>query len=569
MSANRSRTTPTSSGGPCARPRRRAHAAVLAGALAVATAVAGCSGSSGNKSEGPSAGQPSAAYTLTPTTPAAAGDIDKVTWSVYSEPTTLDYAYGFDYPDNQVIANVCESLLRWNADLTYSPGLAEKVDHPSPTTWVYTLRSGVTFHDGSPMTAKDVVASLNRHLDPDVGSYWTSAYTNVSDITASGPMQVTVTLSKPDAGFNDYMAAAPGVIESAATLEKLGADYGTAQGGVNCTGPFSFVSWTQGQSIVLKRYDKYWDPALRAKAAEFTFVFLSDPTARISAFESGEVDGGWTLPATAYQRLGNSPKGKLYFGPDSSVTVAIVTNLDGPLGSVKARQALVHALNVQGVIKAGEYGVGLPAGSILPDTLWQAYAPDRAKEIIAGQPKYAYDLAKAKALAQEAGIAGKEISIITANMGVTFQVVTQALEQAARDIGLKVKLITMSPEKYSQAYSDETLRQGADLLPGGWYTSTSDPVDVLLSLTKGNYSNYAGWVNPEFEAAFTAGLTATDKTTEVDQFVKAEKIVMEQLPWIPVYQTLTNVFVGSRITGVDVSVNYLYYPWAAKIGRAG
>lgn len=546
-------------------PARRRLAAVSVG-VAAAVVVAGCSSSS-PKSD--SSGSSSAAYTLTASTPAPVGDIDAVTWSVYSEPTTMDYAYGFDYPDNQVIANVCESLLRWNADLTYSPGLAEKVTHPNPTTWVYDLRAGVTFHDGTPLTAKDAVASMQRHLDPDVGSYWTSAYTNVKEIAATGPLQVTVTLTQPDAGFNDYMAAAPGVIESAATLEKLGADYGTSKGGVNCTGPFSFVSWTQGQSIVLKRFDNYWDKDLRAKAGTFTFVFLSDPSARINAFESGEVDGGWTLPATAYERLKSSAKGKLYFGLDSSVTVAIVTNLKGALGSVKARQALAYALDVPGVIKAGEYGVGTPAGSILPDSLWKAYAPDQAADIIAGQPKYTKDLAKAKALAQEAGIAGKEITIITANLGVTQEVVTQALAQAARDIGLTVKLNTMSPEKYSQAYSDESLRAGSDLLPGGWYTSTSDPVDVLLSLTKGNYSNYAGWEDAGFEAAFKAGVTAVDPVAQRDNFVKAEKIVMEQLPWIPVYQTLTNVFLGSRITGVDVSVNYLYYPWAAKIGKAG
>ena len=96
------------------------------------------------------------------------GDLDSFTWVSYAEPFSLDYVYAFDYADNQVLANVCESLLRLNPDYTLSPGLAETFEHPTPETWVYTIRDGVTFHDGTPLTAADV-ASMNRHLDPAVG----------------------------------------------------------------------------------------------------------------------------------------------------------------------------------------------------------------------------------------------------------------------------------------------------------------------------------------------------------------------------------------------------------------
>ena len=88
------------------------------------------------------------AYQISATTPEPTGDIDSFTWSLYAEPLSLAYPYAFDYPPNQVLSNVCESLLRWNADLSISPGLASAVDNPDPTTWVYTIRDGVTFHDG-------------------------------------------------------------------------------------------------------------------------------------------------------------------------------------------------------------------------------------------------------------------------------------------------------------------------------------------------------------------------------------------------------------------------------------
>ncbi|MFD0568482.1 ABC transporter substrate-binding protein [Kitasatospora gansuensis] len=129
---------------------------------------------------------------------------------MFGEPTTIDYAYSFDFPPNQILANVCESLLRWNPDLTTSPNLAASFANPTPTSWVYQIRPGVKFHDGSTLTADDVVASLRRNLDPEVGSVWGNQYRNVESIERTGPLEVTVTLQAPDATFNKYLAAAPG-----------------------------------------------------------------------------------------------------------------------------------------------------------------------------------------------------------------------------------------------------------------------------------------------------------------------------------------------------------------------
>ena len=191
---------------------------------------------------------PPAEYELTAETGAPSGDIDSFSWVSYAEPYSLDYAYAFDYSDNQVLANVCESLLRLNPDYTLAPGLAESYAHPTPTTWVYTIRDGVRFHDGTTLTAADVVASLSRHIDPAVGSSWYSVYQNVVSIEQTGEREVTVTESVPSSQFNLAMGGSAGVVESAATLEEIGADYGNSSGGVNCTGPFRFEEWKPGRA---------------------------------------------------------------------------------------------------------------------------------------------------------------------------------------------------------------------------------------------------------------------------------------------------------------------------------
>src|SRR5690606_25233905 len=100
-------------------------------------------------------------------------------------------------------------------------------------------------------TPNDVVVSLMRHLDPEVASFWYDTFKNVDTIEQTGEHEVTVRTVVPDSQFNQLMSAAPGVIQSAATTEAAGADYGNQSTGVNCTGPFSFGEWRSGESITL------------------------------------------------------------------------------------------------------------------------------------------------------------------------------------------------------------------------------------------------------------------------------------------------------------------------------
>jgi len=193
---------------------RRRRTALTSLAVLTLAATAACSGTASHSTATPNSptgtGSGKTGYTLTASTGTPKGDIDSFAWSIYAEPPSLDYAQAFDYPPNQVLANVCESLMRWNPDLTTSPGLATAVSNPSPTSWVFDIRSGVKFHDGTTLTADDVVASLNRNLDPNVASVWGNSYRNVASIAKSGPLQVTVTLKTPDSTFAQYMAASPG-----------------------------------------------------------------------------------------------------------------------------------------------------------------------------------------------------------------------------------------------------------------------------------------------------------------------------------------------------------------------
>ncbi len=140
-------------------PRPRGRTTAIAVTTAAALALAGCSsGTSGTGATGSS-------DALTTLTPAGSGSVDKITWNVFQgEPQTVDPFRSADYTPNMINSNLCETLLVQAPDFRIKPNLATSYANPDPTTWVYKLRSGVTFWDGSPMTADDVVWSMQHNM---------------------------------------------------------------------------------------------------------------------------------------------------------------------------------------------------------------------------------------------------------------------------------------------------------------------------------------------------------------------------------------------------------------------
>ncbi|WP_223692062.1 ABC transporter substrate-binding protein [Leifsonia poae] len=540
--------------------RRRRRTVAVAVALSAALMLAACS------STPPTASTAKPAYQLTAQTPAPSGDIDSFSWALYAEPYSLDYTHAFDYPDNQVLANVCESLLRLNPDWTLSPGLAASFSHPTPETWVYEIRPGVTFHDGTALTAADAVASMRRHLDPAVGSSWFSVYQNVSSIDQTGPMEVTVTTTKPDSQFNLAMGGSAGVVESAATLKEKGENYGNSTGGVNCTGPFELTSWKSGESITLTRYAKYWDPKLRAKAGTVDILFMNDATARTNALTSGQVDGTWMVPMDGVDQLKSSGSGSLYFGLNTAVNSLIVGNLKGPLGDVNVRKALLMALDRQGIVDAAVKGYGTVTDALTTRSVWSGASKDAMATAFDGLQKYPYDVKAAKALVEKAGATGKQIVIKTAPISTDFSIVAQATVAAAQSIGLKAKIDTMTPNTYTTLFTDPTARADADLFYTSWYLSSPDPLEMYGVLRTGDYSNYGNWSDPAFDTLVNDAVGIDDPAARSEKSAEAQRIADQQLPWLPLFEAPMSVYLGKRITGVQPSVAFLYYPWAATIG---
>lgn len=536
--------------------------ALLVCTAAVAATTSACSGATK-----PSGALNGANVDVTPLSPPARGPLDSFTWSLYAEPYTLDYALAYDYPPNTVLANVCEQLLRVTPDMRIEPGLAVKYSRPDPRTLVYTLRPGVKFHDGTTMTADDVVASLKRQMDPKTGSPWGSSFKNVDAIEKTGPLEVTLRLGKPDILLHELMAASPGTIESAATLAKAGKDYGTPKGKVNCTGPYALDNWSQGAEITLKKNKAYWDPRLAPKSDTVKFTFIEDPAARTNAFLSGTADGGYLVPSASFGQLLTSRKGTVLFGPNTAAADLAVLDFHGPLGDLKVRTALSLALDRKNIVKAAAGGVGVPAKAPAARGAW-ALVPEKTAALHDTLPEPVYDVAAAKRLVQEAGAAGRTVTLATSTLSPEISVVANAVQAAGRQIGLNVELKSVAPEAYSSIFVDPGARKGLDLVITNGYDNTPDPLEFYQYLRTGDFGNYGNWSNPEFDTAFDQANAEPDPAVRAERTAVLEKIAMRELPIIPVYEAPYSVFLGKRVTGAPTGISQLYYPWAATIGAA-
>lgn len=539
---------------------------VIASALIAGVALAGCS-------SGGASGPPAAAkIELVETTPAAAGDVERVTWALPTgEPASLDPARTGDYSANTVGVNLCESLLRLEPDWSTSPGLASEVTQKDPTTVVITLRDGVSFWDGAPLTADDVVYSLKRNMDPKVASFAAHVYANVGSIEKTGPLEVTVRFKKPDVQFIPDMAGVPGAIVQQKYATKAGPAFGTASGGLMCTGPFRIGAWQSGQRITIERNERYWDTARKAKAAAFDFVFLTDSSTLTSALLSGEVDGVYGAPVGSIATLQRSDAGSLYFGPSTETYSLGAVAAAGPAADPRIRRALDLAIDKTGFVTSVLKGAGQPLKTFTPPLAWQgsparsvydagyAALPDTGKADVEAAKKLVAEAAPARTDLVLAVPAGDQSLLQTAT-------ITQA---AAQQIGLTVTIKQLQPAEFSGLFYDPALRKGVDLIATTGYLEVPGALYYAPGFVfPGAAFNWTGYEDPAVIADLTAAISATDPKVSAEKFVAAQAVFAPAKLQITLAGSYNRLFLNKRITGAPASFSYISSAWAAQVGAA-
>jgi peptide/nickel transport system substrate-binding protein len=536
--------------------------------VAVCALLAAACGRSANGAGSSAAGNISPTKGLVTGTQAGTKTVPSVTWAVYRDVNSLDPIYAFDYPENTADSLMCESLLRQAPDGSLQPGLAS-VANPSPTTMVFTLRPGVKFWDGHPVTPADVVYSLDRNTDPKLGGFYSLVFNRVKSIAATGSNQVTITLKQPDYWLQGELASMPGIIIEKAFAQKQGKNYGTPAGSIMCTGAYMFKSWNPGVGVVAVRNPHYWNPSVHPLVDQITIKGAPDISSFTSGMLTGAIQGDYAFGLPTLDQLKNSSAVKVYQGPGWSTDAFIVSSFKGVLGSLKVRQALSLALNRQGIINSVYRGAALmPRWLSNPGTF--GYGKSVFTAAYDSSPVLTQNITEAKKLVQQAGATGKTFTIGTSSQLANIAAVTGDYQAAAQAIGLKVVLKSVSAQNYINFFIDPKARVGIDGFLTVNYGDYADPAALLSTLVlPGGSQNYTNFNNPQITAAMEQARSTASLNKRAALVAKAEKLTMQQLPWIPNVQPTSLLLLGKGLTGAVASFAYMFAPWADSLGGSG
>ena len=540
---------------------------VLLALLAVLAVVASACGRS--------TGATNTSHELAVTTKPGTKPVDKVVWAVYRDVNSLDPIYAFDYPENTTDSLLYESLLRQAPDGSLGPGLAT-LTYTNPTTLVFTLKPGVTFWDGNPLTTDDVVYSLNRNTDPALAGFYPAVFNRVQSIAATGSNQVTITMKQADYWFPPEMASIPGmIVEKKFTLAQ-GSLYGTPTGKIMGTGAYKFQSFTPGVAVIIVRNDSYWNSEIKPLVREIDVKGAPNDASLTSALLTGGINGVYAQSLTTLDQLKGNKAVTVTYGPGWYTDAFIVSDLKGALGDARVRQALSLALDRKGLIDAIYHGTALlPKWISNPGTF--GYGKGVFQAAYNSAPDMTQDLTKAKQLIKDAGATGKSITIGMSNELTGISIEASALKAAAEAIGMHATLHSVSAQNFINFFIDPKARAGLDgfftLNYGDYAGPEALPATFLIPDGSQNFDGY-GVAGTDPNAADHAKIFAmfddargtADDNARAQKVADVEKAMATDLPWIPVLQPLIVLITSNNLSGTYSSFAYMFSPWADRLG---
>lgn len=322
---------------------------------------------------------------------------DTLRVGMQQEPTSLDpTADATASIDSMLTMNVFEALTTVAENGEVLPNLATGWDvSEDGLTYTFTLAQGVKFHDGSDFNADDVVFSFNRAMAEDSVNPSKGIFKPVASVTALDPSTVEIKLTNKDAFFLFNM----GQGDSAIVAEETAATNNTNPVG---TGPFKLDSWTRGDRLTLVKNPNHRD-ADTVALDSVEFRFISDPAAATAAMMAEELDAFPGFPAPELlPQFEADPRFRVNIGSTEGEVILAMNNAKPPFDNIEVRRAVATAINRDEIIDGAMYGQAVPIGS---------FYPPHGTAYVDLTGAYPHDTEKAKAMFEEAGLAGTTMTL--------------------------------------------------------------------------------------------------------------------------------------------------------------
>jgi peptide/nickel transport system substrate-binding protein len=309
--------------------------------------------------------------------------------SAFTNPSSLDPTTGGAGSDHAFLFTMYDTLTEWDFDtLKPKPGLAESWSFTDPTTLVLNIRSGVTFHDGTALDAEAVKFNFERNKS-DQKSNIKADLSTMASVEVTGPMQVTLKLNTPDAAMPGILSDRAGMMVSPTAVKSSGAG-NVARTPVGA-GAYAFVSWADGERIVVKRNEKYWKTD-RPYPDGIEFAIIPELTTGVRSVTAGQNDLIYQLPPRQKAIVERSNNLKVVNGPTLYVFQIFLNWAKPPFDDVRVRKAFNLAIDRESFVKAALAGLAEPAYMNLPKSHWaydksvtdlNPYDPDKARKLLA------------------------------------------------------------------------------------------------------------------------------------------------------------------------------------------
>lgn len=467
----------------------------------------------------------------------------------------LDPAFAYDNDTSIVIDQICEGLLTHNADNSLKCLLAESWEAAEPTTYVYHIRDDVNFSDGSQMTVDDVIYSLTRHLDTDLGSYMNWFFDNVASIEATGDWEVTVKLKKPDATWQYVLATSAGMIVKKDYAEEKGTDFGSAAGGIIGTGPFKYEGWTSGSKVILIKNENYWDKSAKTNLDEIVFSIIADDTTLATALKSGQIDMAANYSTNLNETLAAYDNVTVYDTPGMGIHYLAFNTARAPFDDVNVRRAIGYAIDLNSISKNIIKDTGTKGGRLpMTDSLFTVEA-QVWKDYAAALSEHEYNIKKAKECLESSSVPdGFSCQLMVSQASSQRYDVALVVQQSLAEVGIDVEVVTVTSDEFYTYQFGNVLDSGGvrdyDMLVATWGSDYPDPAGnlnplyTISNIDAGGY-NSASYRNTKVDSLLTEANNCTDDAQRVEMLLAVCDIIVEDMPYY-VYNYTKNFAVVSN-----------------------
>lgn len=430
---------------------------------------------------------------------------------------TLDPHVQWDTDSYSIYRNIFDNLLTRDADGKIVPQIAASWRYVSDTVLDFEIRTGVTFHDGTPLTPEDVVYSVKRITNPAFKSPQLGQFNSIVAAEVAGPTTVRLTTREP------YPALLAQLVKLSIVPKHYVERVGDTKFNLEPmgSGPYRLAAWQKGVRVALDANEKYWRGTPFFK--HVTFQPVPDASTRIANLRTGKADIVRGLNGDDTAVLKSDPQLQVLSVPTERIAYLSVNALAGPTKDVRVRRAIAYALDRGLIIEALLGGYGRPVDIVLTPANF-GYIAD-----IKG---YGHDLARAKALIKEAGAEGAELIFVTSP--AYDQRIVQAVQQMLGEAGLKVTISVSDQATFLRRRQGPAQDAGA-LSFGRWSCACQDADGVIQPLFH-SASIWSKYQNPAYDGAVEKARATLDQSARLAWYRKALEMLRDDVPGIGLYQ---------------------------------